>query len=297
MFKYFLYWLSLCFVRTFPRRVCMRVADWIGDLYYLFSRKSKRAVRSNLARVLGKDPSSPEVVRASRRTFRNFGKYLADFFIGGVKPVETLLSFVTIHGLENVGRALERGKGAILLSAHLGNWELGGMLIAASGYPVTAVALAHEQARVNELFNAQRRAKGMNVVPVDSAALRACFRALRRNECVAMLGDRDTTSAGVEEEFFGERTLVPKGPAAIAVATGCGVVPGCLVRERDDRCALIIDEPLFPPGGPSEEAEAVMRRMLLRKIEDYIRRWPDQWFLFYPVWEREGGPLEGAVAR
>lgn len=287
MGKYLAYKLIHLVVFVFPRKFCYVLGERAADLIYLFSRKGKRNAKANLRQALGGDASSEEVERYARATFRNFGKYLADFFRFARVDGNYVREKVEIRGLENLDRAMVMGKGVIVLTAHLGNWELGGVTLGVLGYPLHVVALSHDSRLVNRLFVRQRAKKGLGVIPVG-AAVRRCYQVLNRKQMVALVGDRDVTAKGITTEFFGRPTTLPKGPASFSVRTGAPILPGFMIRKSDDSFWLMLEPAIVPEKGKDREEEiALLTRKLASVLEKYIRRYPEQWFMFHPMWERD----------
>ncbi|MFP4472277.1 MAG: lysophospholipid acyltransferase family protein [Candidatus Omnitrophota bacterium] len=285
MVKYLLYKIGQWLINLIPRKAAYSLAEFFAGIQFRLSPRDRQAVRKNLRAVCG--PHAP-LDDLSRQVFKNFGKFLVDFFRIKHDLNDSLLQdrlFLT--GFEKLEKALARGQGVILLTAHLGNWELGGLLVGHLGYPVTAIALPHRERKVNELFNQQRRLKGMNVVPVN-LSIRRCLRVLKDNGIVAMLADRDFTATGEPRPLFGHLTMIPKGAALFAYRTGAAVLPAFLYRNDDDTYRLLIGD-LFeqPDGYPNVDEGSFVEHFLDQQaavLEYYIREDPAQWLIFRRFW-------------
>jgi len=239
----------------------------VENLRYVFPEKEKAVIKSY-----------------ARLTFRNFGKYLADFFRFDKFDREAMEKEVTIVGQENLDGCLKKGKGVIFVSAHLGNWELGAVVIALLGYKLNAVVLSHGSAKVDSLFVRQRENKGVKVIPLGRAAA-CCLRALRRNEMIALVGDRNINETGVRVPFFGKEVSLPRGPATLCLRTCAPIIPVFLVRTKENRFCLIFDRPIFGiEEGDKEEKIKRVTEKFVKVIEAYIRKYPAQWFMFHPIW-------------
>ena len=127
--------------------------------------------------------------------------------------IKRRLCFGNLHCIDE---ALAKGKGAIILTAHIGNWELGGVGMALSGYQIGAVALPHRHKSVDNFFNLQRQEKGLIVMPLGRAA-RGCLKLLQKNNIVALVGDRVFNVSGVQTDFFGRPTRLPAGLSLIHI--------------------------------------------------------------------------------
>ncbi|MFC1804677.1 lysophospholipid acyltransferase family protein [Candidatus Omnitrophota bacterium] len=279
MFSYLLYRLGQLLAVHMPLKACYRVAIFISDSHYAVADKDRKRVTGNL-RVIFPGKTQEEIAGIRIRMFRNFAKYLVDFFRVPILNRDNIKERVKIENLQYIDQTLSRGKGAVILSAHLGNWELGGIAMGLAGYPISAVALEHKDKRVNDFFNSRREGRGMKVIPF-SHAVRRCLTALRDNELVALVGDRDFNERGEEIDFFGKPTLFPRGPAAFALKTGAAIVPAFVMRNDDDTTTLRFEKPIIPDG--TNDVRTVIEQYK-PIIENQIRRYPQQWFMFRRFW-------------
>jgi len=293
MFAYILYRIGQFIALSLPLKLAYRIAIVISDLHYIFADKDRLAVRENL-KVIFPEKSDREIRRIRIGMFRNFAKYLVDFFRFSKLDIDYIKRNIKLENIRYFDDALALGKGAIVLTAHLGNWELGGVVASLLGYPLWAVALPHKDKRVNNFFNSQREGKGMKVIPLGKA-VRLCLNLLKENKIIALVGDRDFTSKGVVMDFFGRSTFLPEGPAAFALKTGAAIVPGFMVRNADDTFTLRIEKPLQFTlknskihSRQEKEDQAADLAGLIKQykttIEDYIRAYPDQWYMFRKFW-------------
>ncbi len=286
--KYFVYQMIRFISFWLPLKIAYWVGEKVTDIRYLFCGTNRKAIEDNLKQVLGTG-SEKEITGKARKVFHNFAKYIVDFSRFRRINRSNLGNFITIEGMENLRRAFTAGKGVIALTAHLGNWELGGITLAILGYPMNAVALNHEEVSVNRLFVQQRTSKGVKVIPFGMAA-KKCLQALRRNEMVALLGDWDIKSQGIRLPFLGKLTTLPRGPAVLSLKTGAVILPGFTIRQRDDRFKLFLEEPIFPEStGDKEKDVEKLSNQIREVLERYIRRYPEQWFLFHRVWQEKTG--------
>ncbi len=282
MIQYYLYKFGQFCVRQLPTELSYKIAIFISDVHYYFCSRDRRIVKNNLKIILSSDENLSYLARES---FRNFGKYLVDFFkVQGSLTDEYVRNHVTIEHIEYLTDTLKEQKGAIIVTAHMGNWELGGCVLSKLGYPPIAVALPHKERSVNDLFNAQRAAEGMTIVP-NSVAIRECIKGLRKNRIVALLADRDFNLNGEVVNFFGKKTIFPKGPAAFSLKTGAVIVPTFLIREQEDHFKLFFEKPisLFNDDG-SRIALGDLIEKYAAAIESNIKKYPTQWFMFQKFW-------------
>lgn len=280
MVQYFLYKFGLFIIHAMPRRWSYMLADLVARRHFRDSVKDREAVLHNLAQITGRKDG---LEGDARRVFLNFGRYLVDFFLM-YKTVDRkfVQENVTFVGREHFDRAMSSGKGGIILTAHIGNWEMGAAVLDKIGYPVTAIALPHKNPKVNVLFNKQREAHGVHVVPTTSA-VRRCIEALRKGRLVAVLGDRDFGSFGVPLDFLGRKTLIPKGAAFFSCRTGAPIIPTFLTPASPGRYTITFSAPIFPPPQVDRGDEASMIALMqqyVKIIEQKVKEDPTQWLMF-----------------
>jgi len=194
---------------------------------------------------------------------------------------------VTIKNIDRIKDILEFGKGGIVITAHIGNWEYGGVLLGQLGYPLMAIALPHKERPVNDLFNHQREVNGMSVVSTQNA-YRTCIERLQNNGLVAIAADRDFSLNGEVLNFLGKKMLFPKGPALLSIKTGAPIIPVFLLRNDDQSFTLTIEDPIFPVGtiyGNVDDMRVIqIMKQYVYLIEKIITKYPSQWMMFREFW-------------
>ena len=286
MIMYFFYRLGQWLALILPHTLAYRIGSFFTGLKYVFCKGERKAMENNLRVILGE--GHPGVKKYPRQIYANFGKYLVDFFRAEKIDKEFIEKFVTIENLQYMDAALKKGKGVIGLTAHLGNWELCAQILARLGYKINAIALTHMNSRIDKFFSKQRQLTGINVVPVG-VSVRQCFSALRKNEIVGILGDRDFSGEnGIFVDFIGRKLLAPLGPAVLSLRTGAAIVPAFVVREGKDECCFryIFTEPIYPEysGDEKKDIENLTIRYV-KIIEKYVKLYPQQWFVFHEFWK------------
>lgn len=285
---YWTYRFAAFFVRILP----LKGAYWLGlricDAMFFLNRRGRRAVRDNLRIIFehqGILPSRQILDGCARKTFQYFGKYLADFIRFRKLSPEGVRENISIQGLEHLEAIRASKRGAILLTAHYGNWELGGAFIASMGIPVHAVVRPVPSPALERVFQCFREQRGLKVIPLAHAGV-GIIKALRRGEAVALVGDRDFTGNGHPHSFFGREVSLPRGAAWFAHRTGVPITMGFATRAPDDSFILRMHPPIDPAHEPSEEA---IQAKIVAIMEDTIARDPCQWFIFDPFWPSESG--------
>ena len=237
----------------------------------------RAAVGKTLARVLG-ITDTRRVDALTVRTFTDFAMCFSDLVSTNRQPAEQLTGSVgRVEGRDRV----PTGTGLISLTAHAGNWELAGRLLAGRTARTTHVVVAEEEALQLEQW-VRRDGDGVRFVtrsrPTISLELVA---ALRRGEVVAVQGDRALGTRGdVLVPFFGWPAPFPLGPFILARAAGMPLVPAFCLLDTDYRYTVKVAEPLVVARGGEEEAA----RAWVGVLEDVVREHPTQWFNFFDIW-------------
>ncbi len=289
--QYCMFMVADLFCRLVPRRLAYYTALRLADTFYRSDIRARKAVRSNMRRVtahMGLKLDDIEIEQRVRQVFQGFAKYLVDFISFSQLTPETVHQLVDIENREQLDRVRALKKGALLVSAHQGNWELAGAVLVALGYPITAVAQPQEQKKLNNLFNSYRRRRGINVVPLGLMVMRQLMDVLARNEFVGLLADRDYTPRNHPIEFFGAPASLPRGPAWISSHYKVPILPGFLLRKEDDRFVMKLYPILNEAGDQDEET---LHRAIRDVLQDGISRDPSQWFIFDDLWD--GNPFQG----
>ncbi|MFC1594434.1 lysophospholipid acyltransferase family protein [Candidatus Omnitrophota bacterium] len=284
MINYFFYVIARFLALHLPLPLRYGLARFLADVHFYYSKKDRDAVMGNLKVI---NPDQQNLFREAREVFRNFAFYLIDFFRTPLLDKEYVDKKFPVVGLEHIDKGLQRGKGIIILTAHIANWELGAVVMGILGYPVGAVALPHKSKKVNDLFNYHRECKGVYVIQLGNAA-RKSLEAMKDNKMLALAGDRDFTSGGFILDFLGKKALIPKGPVAFSTKTGALIVPGFVVREKEDCYKLIFEEAIEVPEGIRDEEVLIdYAKQCTAIVESYIRRYPTQWLMFRKFWVDE----------
>lgn len=270
-----------------PRFLHPPFALFWGGLFYLALPGVRRDLRKNLRVVTGSEQVERLVFSAFYKFSRNWCDVMLMTRLRGPRLLSLIGRWTTEKPLDD---ALAAGHGAILLSIHLGNWELGGLGLAEKGYRINVLTFREPDEKVNLQREALRRERGINFIYVDrdassSLAIVEAVIALNRNEVVAILGDRDGSSQSMPLEFFGRPTPIPLGAAYLALASGAPVIP-VFVPLEGDRYAAIMEEPIFFQGERWERERIILdgTRQILAVFERYIRSYPDQWYNFFDYW-------------
>lgn len=276
-------------------KVPLRFAYWVGtiagDFVYLTWRRHSANAVSNMRRVMGEHADWRVVKEIARDSFRNYAKTLVDFLrFPHLDQEDINRSIVTQRGWENLERARSRGKGVIAITGHIGNWDLAAALLGTRGLPLNALADTFEPKKMDDLINGTRERNGMKIIRLETGSLKSIFTALKRNEIVMLLFDRPQPEEGVPVQFFGETAWLPEGPAAIALKTRAAIIVGYCTRRRGDKTFHgEFKEPLEYERlltGDKERDIQIITQEIVSRMEEIIRQYPDQWFMFRQMWPR-----------
>ena len=283
---YLLYKIGLLLLHTVSKETAYNIVSFIAKIKYRISKKDREIVKENL-RIAKPDTSEKVISLLAEGVFKNFGRYLVDFFSLGEKGKDFLEKNVHLEGLENIDEVLKLGKGCIILTGHIGNWELAGYAFASKGYKLNVVALAHADPRINNLFIEQRKRAGVQVIPIGLAK-KSCLAALERNESIAIVGDRTYGDHGIEIDFFGKSAIVPRGAALFSIKSGAPIVPTFAYREdeKKDIYKFVFEKPIYTKREDSiNELLKTITQKFIKRFEYYIQKYPSQWYMFNKVWE------------
>jgi KDO2-lipid IV(A) lauroyltransferase len=229
---------------------------------------------------------------AVQQAFDYYARYYVESFRLPSMSNAAVARPFTIEGWERVLQGLEAGNGVILALPHLGGWEWAGRWMTDQGFKMTVVVEALDPPELFEWFADLRQDLGMTVVPTGPKAGPAVLKALRANETVCLLCDRDLERSGIPVEFFGEQTTLPAGPATLALRTGAVLLPvGCYFTSKYNGHHAVV-RPAVPTvrrGEGLRDDIARVTEALARELEFLIRRAPEQWHLFQPNWPSDPG--------
>lgn len=268
----------ICYI---PKSIAYAVSQSIADLSYFFYKGAVGNVKKNLALVFP-DFSEKQLSVVSRELFRNYSKYLVDYgrftYLG---KKEILNKIVHFEGSENLDSALSMKKGLILLTAHLGNWEFGGIFFGNYGLRVNVVTLPDENSEINNVRNWYRKKHNVRTITIGDSPFSSVdlVRALNSNEIIAMLIDRyHRTQDSVTIEFFHRPTTFSRGPFILGRLTGAPIVMAFVVMEGNGYKG-IVEEPFFV----NKENEEKEMRKVVKALEKYVTMYPNQWYNFIPI--------------
>ncbi|MEW6324531.1 MAG: lysophospholipid acyltransferase family protein [Nitrospirota bacterium] len=286
-------------LNALPHRAALRAGQAAGLLLYAIDGRHRRLAQEQLQRAFPRW-TARQIRRTARRCYAQLGVSAAEFLRLGRGDRRAILGRVVIEGLEHLEGARSQGRGVIFLTAHLGNWELMGIVCSLLGYRLYPVARPLDNPWINRLVNRIRSRFGGEVVSKKSeSAPRDIVQALRGGDLVGMLLDQNMSPHhGVFVDFFGRPACTSKGLAVIARRTGAPVVPAFIVREGLDRHRILLQPPveLARTGDPDADLLANTARCTA-VIERMVRAHPEQWLWLHRRWKTQPPAAAGNGAR
>ena len=270
--------------RVMPSSIAAAAASSLGFGASIASVDRRLMVQRHLKRV---NPrlTGTALRLATQTAFDSYARYYMDSFRLPALSKRTVERGFSLEGFHYVEKAVAKGVGTILALPHLGGWEWAGRWLTDRGYKMSVVVAPLDPPELFEWFMDMRKDLGMNVIALGPRAGGEVLRALRDNEVVCLLSDRDIDRSGVEVEFFGERTTLPGGPATLALRTGAPIVPTAIYFDGPDNRHAVLLPPLDTTrqGKLRDDVQRVTQD-LAAALEVLIRRAPEQWHLLQPNW-------------
>jgi KDO2-lipid IV(A) lauroyltransferase len=290
--EYGLVWLIVKFVGSLPRPLARATAISLAWIVYFLHFRLRQVGFRNLTLAFP-EKSLRERAKILRGEFTSLGRQLAELCLFPKYTRDNVGKVVIYEGFENFQKGLDRGKGVIFLTAHLGAWELSAFAHSLYGHPLHVVMRPMDNARLDQLIRRYRTMHGNSTVDKDFA--RGLISAMRAGETVGILMDTNMTPPqGVFVDFFGIPACTASGLARVALRTDASVIPGFTLWDPVLRKYRLHFDPavqLIRTG--NDEADAVANTAQFTKIiEDYVRQYPDQWLWVHRRWKTrpEGQP-------
>jgi len=281
-----LFWCSLI-IKIMPRRFVYGFADGLGRIgYHLVARQRKIAIES-LGIAFGGPMTRAQMEKIARDCFIYMAKSAVELLLLMDRP-GLLKQRVEIVNKENLDQALARGNGAILVSAHFGNFPLLMSKLSLEGYKVAGIMRPMRDERVEKFFLAKRRALKIKTIYSQprNTCVAATIEALRANETVFIPIDQNFGTGGVFVDFFGRKAATATGPVVLAQRTKAALVPCFIIRQPDDRHRIIFEPPIELEAGADPRSTVIKNiQKLTGIIETYIRRYPAEWGWVHRRWK------------
>jgi KDO2-lipid IV(A) lauroyltransferase len=267
-----------------PRNLIAGSGRLLGLLLYCLAVPHRRLVRRNL-HFCYPDWSAKQVGELSKRVFMHFGITFMEICQSAFMSQEELSETYRIVGEENIVNALDDNKGAIIVSAHIGNWEIGQHFSKDMGKPLFGVAASTRGGRADFMLSRLRNRFGTVIID-KKGALPRMTETIRSGGIVAFMIDQSRRKKGIEVTFFGRKATATPAAALLALRCKCPIVPTFCVREPDGKLTLQVKLPidLARTGNVRKDVQVNTQRMM-GVVEEMVRTYPDQWFWLLKPWK------------
>jgi KDO2-lipid IV(A) lauroyltransferase len=274
-------------VARLPRSWAYAVALVAARFAWLFSPLARPRLEFNLKVACPELENDPAALRRlSWLNFQNHAKAYADLMQLPRARVEAMRPQLKVQGWENLDEARGRGKGVLVVSCHMGSYEVASAIWSATLTPVSFFAEELEPRALFEWYRDTRARLGISVLTLGHGGMRKVLEALQEQEMVITAIDRDITGTGHMMPFFGKPAPIPLGPAAIALRLGTPLLPACVYRLPDDTYQVEAAPPVYARSTGDARADQVRATQeLLVQIERFIQHHPEQWHVPHRIWE------------
>ena len=279
-------WVFVNALRALPRRAARSIGAGVGRVAFRSLSRLRRVGERNLLLAFP-EKSAAERNSILQQAYRNLGWLLAEFCQMRGYSAARASEFIRYEGLENYLKARDKGQGVLVLTGHLGAWELSSFYHSLMGMPMGMVIRRLDNPLVDAYVNQIRCLHGNRVIHKDDFA-RGLIASMRAGETVGILMDTNMTPPqGVFVPFFGVQACSASGMARVAQKTGAAVVPGFLLwDESEGRYVLRFGEEIdMVDTGSAEEDSVTNTALFTAVLERYIRAYPEQWLWMHRRWK------------
>jgi KDO2-lipid IV(A) lauroyltransferase len=269
--------LKFIFRHVIPGPFRYPLARGIARGVCLVNRSRRRIIVDNLTPVVGAQAAA----RLAPKLLGNFSMTAVDFFC----PRQNLARSIIEENWSVVEKVYRRSKKVMLVTAHLGNWELGISYLVEKGYAVSGVYAPYREDDVVRWIMKHRK-PDVEWIPSTRGAMEACIQALERGRLLGMVADVPFGEKGHRVRICGASTHLPLGPWAIASRARATVIPAFIVREEPGQYRVIFKDPILPREGSLRKQMESMQEIYRAHLEQYLCKVPEQWGVLQPFWDK-----------
>ncbi|MDF2636219.1 MAG: lipid biosynthesis acyltransferase [Pelosinus sp.] len=266
-----------------PYKGVLWLGEILGKLYYRIAARQRRRALQQMQESLGISLETAEKHISS--LFIKLGQTFLEMLYMPVLNRETMDQYVTIENRHYLAEAVEQGRGVVLLTAHIGNWEWLGAFLAMNDFPMAAVIKRQPNDQHTRILNEYRELVGIEIFARGTAELVSAARALKSGKVLGFLADQDAGTSGLFMEFLGKMASTPTGPTLFAKKFNAPVVPAFIVRRPEGGHKVILLESFYYEDTGNEIEDTYnMTSKMSKIIEQTIRQYPDEWLWFQKRW-------------
>ena len=266
-----------------PKRVRRSSGKVLGEIFWLLvPQKRKKMAIENI--MIGLSVDRSEAVGIAKRSTTRFGNMFLEVLCFPNINKDNIKSYVRLEGHEYLTEALSYGKGAILATAHSGNWEIMGSALAMHGFPLVCVAQKQTNEQMDRLMNEYRTMTGIQII--YKTGVRDMIKLLGVGRVIGILMDQDAQRDGVMVDFFGRLASTAQGAAALGRLKDAPIVPVFITENADGTHTVILHPPVWVEKTSNREQDILaMTQQLTTIIEQHIRQYPHEWFWLHNRWK------------
>ena len=260
------------------------IGSSLGSLFYVLSKRYRNVALKNLRAAFGHEKSEAEIRKIARQVFKHFTCAAVEFFYFLSLSREQIDAMIDVEGCEHLDKALEGGKGCIVITAHYGNWELLARKLVICGYTTNVIARDSDDPGMTGITTRIRESGGYRVFDKDQPLIGA-LRALKHNEALGILPDQNEAH-GVFVDFFSRPVPTATGPAVFSLKSGAPLLPAFASRMPNGRYkATVYPRIEFTPSGDEQKDIRDLTALINQAIEREIRSNPSQWLWLHDRWK------------
>lgn len=270
---YIAYRIALLLKDLLPFPVSRWIARRVADLWYIIFTERRKSVITNLSLLPNCDKK--KIKTLARQVMRNFSEVVTEFLYAEKMTLEQWGELVDLESLEKLVKQI-RLRPSLLITGHIGNWELAAYLLSKLGANLCVIAFENPDQRVARIFRLKRARMGLRVLSTEEAGKE--LRKIVKTCSVGIVADRDYSGKGIPTKLFNVTVTLPSGYATLAVSEGIPTYCGFLIKCEDGKYRLVDLEKIYDPDHPVAPANVV--EMFAAKLERIIAQYRQQWYLF-----------------
>lgn len=261
------------------------MAEMLGQAVFSLLPKYRNLTINNLKAAFGSEKTDGEIRHIAKGVFINLARNAVELVNFPKINESNIHDYVTLKNPEILDTAFRKGRGIIIITAHIGNWELMAAGLRLYGYPGVTVGRRIYFHKYDKYLNYLRKTHDVNVIYRDESP-RKILKVLKENRIVGIVADQDVDAVeGVFIDFFGISAYTPAGPAMIASVSRASLVPVFIVR-KGNRHELIVEKPIELTDTGNKEDDLIKNTQKWSNVvESYIRKYPDQWVWMHRRWK------------
>ncbi|MFA5177510.1 MAG: lysophospholipid acyltransferase family protein [Candidatus Omnitrophota bacterium] len=274
-------------IRFIPAGLLYQFAGGMSSLAWRFASKQRQIALDSLNIAFGEEKTKAQLEQIAKDCFTFMAKSGVELIFYMDKP-DRLKECVKLEGRENLDRALAKGCGVILVSAHFGNFPLLLARLSMEGYKAGGIMKPMHDPRIEKIFLEKREKFGVKTI--YSQPRKTCvdntIQALRNNELVFIPIDQNFGTGGIFVNFFGKKAATAAGPVVLSQRTGAALLPCFIIRQPGDTHKIIFEPALsLEEGRDAQDTVLINVQKLTSVIEEYIRKYPAEWGWIHRRWK------------